>query len=153
MNWGSSRTPSVAIRHRPGNEAASRVTPARPAPLSKYARGRIGVLCGKASLLSGADVETVLRATMCGRAVAGRARTARTPRAPARACLSLLPSGPGEVRRVSAARGVGFAVYGPVLAVAPLPVSSSAEDSPSGLWRSLGKRVGGDPSRVQIPHP
>ncbi len=47
---------------------------------------------------------------------------------------------------MSAARGVDIEVYG-------LPVSSSAEDSPSGLWRSLGKRVGGDPSRVQIPHP
>ena len=27
------------------------------------------------------------------------------------------------------------------------------EDSPSGLWRTLGKRVGLTPSRVQIPHP
>ena len=27
------------------------------------------------------------------------------------------------------------------------------EDSPSGLWRSLGKRVGSNPSRVQIPYP
>ncbi|MDT4908341.1 MAG: hypothetical protein QOI69_1582 [Pseudonocardiales bacterium] len=35
-----------------------------------------------------------------------------TPRAPDRACLSLLPSGPGEVRRVIAARGVERRVYG-----------------------------------------
>ena len=28
-----------------------------------------------------------------------------------------------------------------------------AEDSPRGLWRSLGKRVGFTPSRVRIPHP
>ena len=34
---------------------------------------------------------------------------------------------------------------------APLP--SSAEDSPSGLGRTLGKRVGGNPSGVRIPHP
>ena len=32
-------------------------------------------------------------------------------------------------------------------------VTSSTEDSPSGLWRSLGKRVGGNPSGVQIPYP
>lgn len=30
---------------------------------------------------------------------------------------------------------------------------SSAEDSPRGLWRSLGKRVGLTPSRVRIPYP
>ena len=27
------------------------------------------------------------------------------------------------------------------------------EDSPSGLWRTLGKRVGFTPSGVRIPHP
>src|SRR5660397_251917 len=27
------------------------------------------------------------------------------------------------------------------------------EDSPSGLWRTLGKRVGCKPSGVRIPHP
>src|SRR6201996_1496837 len=32
-------------------------------------------------------------------------------------------------------------------------VSLPTEDSPSGLWRTLGKRVGGNPSRVRIPHP
>src|SRR4249920_2198761 len=35
----------------------------------------------------------------------------------------------------------------------PLPVTFRAEDSPRGLWRSLGKRVGLTPSRVRIPHP
>ena len=35
----------------------------------------------------------------------------------------------------------------------PLPVTFRAEDSPRGLWRSLGKRVGFTPSRVRIPHP
>src|SRR5436305_9141040 len=73
-------------------------------------------------------------------------RTQGTPRAPARACLSLLPSGPGEVRRVSATRGVGHRVYG-------WAVFSSAEDSPSGLGRTIGNRVGRDPSGVQIPYP
>src|SRR5215218_9165843 len=34
-----------------------------------------------------------------------------------------------------------------------LPVIFRAEDSPRGLWRSLGKRVGCKPSRVRIPHP
>src|SRR5215471_8598463 len=33
------------------------------------------------------------------------------------------------------------------------PVSFPAEDSPSGLGRTLGKRVGGNPSRVRISHP
>ena len=32
-------------------------------------------------------------------------------------------------------------------------VLSFAEDSPSGLWRSLGKRVGLTPSGVRIPYP
>src|SRR3954454_16025037 len=33
------------------------------------------------------------------------------------------------------------------------PVSSSAEDSPSGLGRTIGNRVGLTPSGVQIPYP
>src|SRR3954453_264065 len=33
------------------------------------------------------------------------------------------------------------------------PVASSAEVSPSALWRSLGKRVGLTPSGVRIPLP
>ncbi len=32
-------------------------------------------------------------------------------------------------------------------------VDSDPEDSPSGLGRTLGKRVGGNPSRVRISHP
>src|SRR6266567_6981038 len=32
-------------------------------------------------------------------------------------------------------------------------VSLPTEDSPSGLGRTLGKRVGGNPSRVQISYP
>src|SRR4051794_21375778 len=33
------------------------------------------------------------------------------------------------------------------------PVPYPTEDSPSGLWRSLGKRVGCKPSGVRIPYP
>ena len=33
------------------------------------------------------------------------------------------------------------------------PVQFSTEDSPRGLWRSLGKRVGFTPSRVRISYP
>jgi hypothetical protein len=54
---------------------------------------------------------------------------------------------------VGAARGVGRPLYGSSGAARALPVSSSAEDSPSGLWRSPGTRVGGNPSWVQIPYP
>ena len=34
-----------------------------------------------------------------------------------------------------------------------LSISLRAEDSPSGLGRTLGKRVGGNPSRVRISYP
>src|SRR3954462_7726900 len=44
-------------------------------------------------------------------------------------------------------------VYGWFGRARRLPVSSSAEDSPSGLWRSPGTRVGRNPSGVQIPYP
>src|SRR3954469_22135799 len=37
--------------------------------------------------------------------------------------------------------------------VAPGRIAGALEDSPSGLWRSLGKRVGGNPSGVRISHP
>jgi hypothetical protein len=33
------------------------------------------------------------------------------------------------------------------------PFGGDLEDSPSGLWRTLGKRVGLTPSGVRIPHP
>src|SRR4051794_33132499 len=36
---------------------------------------------------------------------------------------------------------------------APGRIPGALEDSPSGLWRSLGKRVGGNPSGVRISHP
>ena len=33
------------------------------------------------------------------------------------------------------------------------PFTAALEDSPSGLWRTLGKRVGFTPSRVRISYP
>ena len=81
-------------------------------------------------------------------------RHAGTPRTPIRARLPLLPSGPGGVQRDDAARGVGIRVRGRRLAhQVPQLVASPTEDSPSGLWRSPGTRVGGNPSGVQIPYP
>src|SRR5437867_8475847 len=65
---------------------------------------------------------------------------ARAPRAPARARLSLLPSGPGEVHRVTPHEGLRQ-LY-PVAGRSWASVSSSTEDSPRGLGRTLGKRVG-----------
>jgi hypothetical protein len=118
-----------------------------------------------------------------------RRRTQRTPRAPTRAHLPLLPSGPGGVRRDGAARGVcphpsrdrpsfrnpASAPAGRPRRVAHLTTrrfgveplrplfcwsclhrrvaGGTKEDSPSGLWRTLGKRVGFTPSGVRIPHP
>ncbi len=35
----------------------------------------------------------------------------------------------------------------------PATLEVALEDSPSGLWRTLGKRVGCKPSGVRIPHP
>ena len=40
-----------------------------------------------------------------------------------------------------------------VVTTATRPLDCTAEDSPRGLWRTLGKRVGLTPSRVQIPYP
>ena len=82
----------------------------------------------------------------------------RTPRAPARARLPLLPFGPGGVHGMAPREGSA-----PSLRAADAArlfsarrrarVPSPAEDSHSGRVRTLGKRVGGNPSRVQIPHP
>ena len=84
-----------------------------------------------------------------------------TPRAPARAHRPLLPSGPGGVQRDDTARGVtrtlrraASASSVTLTACANSPwVTFPTEDSPRGLWRSLGKRVGFTPSGVQIPYP
>src|ERR1700754_2252625 len=51
------------------------------------------------------------------------------------------------------------AARGPWMSVVPTSEARATrlcfdtEDSPSGLWRTLGKRVGFTPSRVRIPHP
>ena len=82
----------------------------------------------------------------------------RAPRAPDRAHLPLLPSDPGGVGRVIATRGTvaqctppppypgndrgSLLAEAPVRPPPPERVIFRAEDSPRGLWRSLGKRVG-----------
>src|SRR5690348_2847670 len=91
----------------------------------------------------------------------------RTPRTPIRARVPLLPSGPGGVGGSNAVRGVigqCSQLADQMCVLRPRPgapcsacwrfrVSSPAEDSPSGLGRTLGKRVGGNPSRVRISYP
>jgi hypothetical protein len=91
--------------------------------------------------------------------IAGTAHE-KAPRAPVRARLSLLPSGPGEVHEMYAARGVPklypvaeAAWHGARWRHAEASVSWLAEDSPRGLGRTLGKRVGIKPSRVRISYP
>jgi hypothetical protein len=69
-----------------------------------------------------------------------------------RACVTAPASGGGATNPHAVA-------YAPLLTSrfgwsGPHPVPSCAEDSPSGLGRTIGNRVGVDsPSRVQIPHP
>ena len=57
------------------------------------------------------------------------------------------------VRHRTRARGQRVVAQISVQSNLPEPVRFRAEDSPRGLWRSLGKRVGCKPSRVRIPHP
>ena len=81
-------------------------------------------------------------------------RNKGTPRAPDRACLPLLPSGPGGFSEMTPHEGSFESVRGyRCKRHVGCSVASPAEDSPSGLWRSLGKRVGRNPSGVQIPYP
>ena len=77
-----------------------------------------------------------------------------TPRAPISAHLPLLPSGPGGFSEMTP-RGESWIRLraGHCADANRLWVISPTEDSPSGLWRSLGKRVGSNPSGVQIPYP
>jgi hypothetical protein len=74
----------------------------------------------------------------------------------------LLPSGPGEVHGLHAARGAdplypvpasGRRGAGGGAGGGRGSVSLPAEDSPRGLGRTLGKRVGLTPSRVRISYP
>jgi hypothetical protein len=93
-----------------------------------------------------------------------------TPRAPARAWLPLLRFRPGGVGLGGATRGAALSV-GDAKGVNPVAVVEGGqdsgrlakvrnefsrcrtlEDSPSGLWRQLGKLVGCKPSGVRIPH-
>ena len=77
--------------------------------------------------------------------------TVRTPRTPDRAHLPLLPSSPGGVQHDTAMRGVRSNHSDRVSL--PLQVKICMEDSHSGRVRTLGKRVRGNPSRVQISYP
>ena len=77
-----------------------------------------------------------------------------TPRAPISAHLPLLPSGPGGFSEMTPREESRDRVRAGQCACAKwLWVISPTEDSPSGLWRSLGKRVGLTPSGVRIPYP
>ena len=60
-----------------------------------------------------------------------------------------------ERRRAEHALAVRGAALVRAVEPAPHPLlwSAQLEDSPSGLWRSLGKRVGCKPSGVRISHP
>src|SRR4051812_777763 len=60
----------------------------------------------------------------------GRQKTG-TPRAPARARLSLLPSGPGEVHRVTPHGGSGPRVEEGVRTTAARPATLRAHDAPA----------------------
>ena len=76
------------------------------------------------------------------------------PRTPTRARLPLLPSGPGGFNEVIPHGGSGTRLRISQCSTEVRPwVASATEDSPSGLWRSLGKRVGLTPSGVRIPYP
>ena len=92
-----------------------------------------------------------------------RPRAEGTPRAPGRAHLPLLPSGPGGVGQDTATRGVGASLREPRgrpdravdfgAATSTRRYPPATEDSHSGLVRTLGKRVGVTPSGVRIPYP
>ena len=72
----------------------------------------------------------------------------RTPRVPARACLSLLPSGPGEVHRMRATRGVWRPVYWPQ-GVSCSPCSGSRPSASRGAGLPSARRQA--PKAVAIP--
>lgn len=59
------------------------------------------------------------------------------------------------IRRINATRRAtdSVAETGAISKSRMIPLSYSAEDSPSGLWRTPGTRVGLTPSGVQIPYP
>src|SRR5215470_10169240 len=87
------------------------------------------------------------------------ARTGRDPphtRQSSRTLAAFRPWGIWRDKR--RARGLQVSLAGRVLScgrsrASAAPVSCPAEDSPSGLGRTLGKRVGGNPSGVRISYP
>src|SRR5215469_9528241 len=84
----------------------------------------------------------------------GKGPPAHPPELAYPCCLPAL----GDLARLAPCEGSAaqFSPAGPRLWPLPAPaapVSCPAEDSPSGLGRTLGKRVGGNPSGVRISYP
>ena len=71
---------------------------------------------------------------------------------PAPGCEPSRPSSRDRSHRPGLAPGMGVPIYSFLVARGCRRVER-LEDSPSGLWRTLGKRVGCKPSGVRIPHP
>ena len=71
---------------------------------------------------------------------------------PAPGCEPSRPSSRDRSHRLGLAPGMGVPIYSFLVARGCRRVER-LEDSPSGLWRTLGKRVGCKPSGVRIPHP
>ena len=71
---------------------------------------------------------------------------------PAPGCEPPPPTSRDRSHRPGLAPGMGVPIYSFLVARGCRRVER-LEDSPSGLWRTLGKRVGCKPSGVRIPHP
>ena len=71
---------------------------------------------------------------------------------PAPGCEPSQPAPRDRSHRPGLAPGMGVPIYSFLVARGCRRVER-LEDSPSGLWRTLGKRVGCKPSGVRIPHP
>src|SRR4051794_104592 len=85
---------------------------------------------------------TLLSAWPSAAAVRGAVRTAARPADP-----------PWDLSPSADTQPPGARPRGRARVATGCPVACPTEDSPSGLWRSLGKRVGLTPSGVQIPYP
>ena len=71
---------------------------------------------------------------------------------PVPGCEPSRPSSRDRSHHLGLAPGMGVPIYSFLVARGCRRVER-LEDSPSGLWRTLGKRVGCKPSGVRIPHP
>src|SRR3954447_6617636 len=107
----------------------------------------------------------MLREQGSGPGAASQGRKEEPPAHPKELAYPCCRQALGELGKVSPRGGPGLSVRDPAppsTSVRPLPpvspgpveaVRFRAEDSPRGLWRSLGKRVGFTPSRVRISYP